>query len=68
MIDRALAGSGTVLRHYAAKDSHYGGAADGPSGIGPGSGDAIVVETGGAVPAFAAFATQPIARTGATTC
>ena len=54
---------------------NYWGSPDGPSGVGPGSGDAVVVEPGsattgpgGAMPVFAPFATAPIAETGATGC
>lgn len=54
---------------------NYWGSADGPSGTGTGSGDAVVVEPGsattgpgGATPVFMPFATAPIARTGATSC
>lgn len=47
---------------------NYWGAADGPSGIGPGSGDAILVEPGGALPLFEPFAGAPIAASGAAGC
>lgn len=47
---------------------NYWGSPDGPSGVGPGSGDAIVVETGGTAPGFMPFARAPIAETGATSC
>ncbi|HWC74274.1 MAG TPA: hypothetical protein VG454_10100 [Gemmatimonadales bacterium] len=54
---------------------NYWGAADGPSGIGSGSGDAVVVEAGsastgpgGAAPVFVPFAAAPIANTAATSC
>jgi hypothetical protein len=54
---------------------NYWGSADGPSGTGTGSGDAVVVEPagattgpGGATPVFMPFATAPIAGTGATSC
>jgi hypothetical protein len=47
---------------------NYWGSASGPSGVGPGTGDAIVVEAGAATPVFTPFATAPIARTGATGC
>jgi hypothetical protein len=43
---------------------NYWGSASGPSGAGPGTGDAIVVETGGATPAFAPFASGPVAQRG----
>jgi hypothetical protein len=42
--------------------------ASGPSGVGPGTGDAVLVEAGGAAPGFAPFATAPIAQSGATAC
>ena len=44
------------------------GAASGPSGVGTGTGDALVVQPGAATPVFAPFATAPIAGTGATGC
>ena len=54
---------------------NYWGSADGPSGVGPGSGDAVVVEPsspttgpGGAAPVVIPFAAAPIAGTGATAC
>jgi hypothetical protein len=47
---------------------NFWGAADGPSGAGPGSGDAVVLESGAATPTFTPFATGPIAATGATGC
>ena len=47
---------------------NWWGSASGPSGVGPGSGDAVVVEAGGAVPGFMPFAAAPIAGTGATGC
>jgi hypothetical protein len=47
---------------------NYWGSAQGPSGIGPGSGDAIVVEPGAPAPVFTPFATTPIAQTTRTTC
>jgi hypothetical protein len=54
---------------------NYWGSADGPSGVGPGSGDAVVVEPGsattgpgGATPVLMPFAGAPIAETGATSC
>lgn len=54
---------------------NWWGSAAGPSGVGPGSGDAVVVEPGsattgpgGATPAFTPFARAPIAGTGATSC
>ena len=54
---------------------NYWGSASGPSGIGPGSGDAVVVEPGsastgpgGATPVFMPFAAAPIAGTEAASC
>lgn len=54
---------------------NYWGSSSGPSGIGPGSGDAVVVEPGsattgpgGATPGFVPFAVAPIAETDATSC
>jgi tRNA A-37 threonylcarbamoyl transferase component Bud32 len=47
---------------------NYWGSAKGPSGIGPGDGDAIVVETGAPQPIFLPFAKSPIARTSSPAC
>jgi hypothetical protein len=47
---------------------NYWGSAQGPSGIGRGSGDAIVVEPGAPAPVFTPFAKAPIAQTTRTTC
>jgi hypothetical protein len=47
---------------------NWWGSASGPSGVGPGTGDALVVEAGAATPVFTPFATAPIAGTGATSC
>jgi hypothetical protein len=47
---------------------NYWGSSDGPSGVGSGSGDAVIVEPGAAQPVFSPFATAPIAGTGATSC
>jgi hypothetical protein len=47
---------------------NWWGSASGPSGIGTGDGDAVVVEAGAAAPVFIPFATSPIARTAETTC
>jgi hypothetical protein len=47
---------------------NYWGAPEGPSGIGPGVGDAIVLEPGAPAPVFTPFATTPIAQTTRTTC
>ena len=47
---------------------NYWGSPQGPSGIGPGVGDAIVVEPGAPAPVFMPFATAPIAQTTRTTC
>ena len=47
---------------------NWWGAADGPSGSEPGSGDALIRDGAAARPNFAPFATAPIAGTGATSC
>jgi len=47
---------------------NYWGSASGPSGLGTGTGDAVVVQPGGAAPVIAPFATAPIAGTDATGC
>lgn len=47
---------------------NWWGSPSGPSGAGPGTGDAVVVEPGGAMPVFMPFATAPIAESGATDC
>ena len=47
---------------------NWWGAASGPSGAGTGTGDAIVVELGAAIPGFVPFATAPIAASQATGC
>jgi len=47
---------------------NWWGAASGPSGAGTGTGDAILVELGGATPGFVPFATAPIAASPATGC
>ena len=47
---------------------NYWGSPQGPSGIGRGSGDAIVVEAGAPAPRFAPVATTPIAQTTRTSC
>jgi hypothetical protein len=47
---------------------NFWGATDGPSGVGPGSGDAVVVEAGGVPPVVQPFASAPIAATKATSC
>jgi hypothetical protein len=41
---------------------NYWGSERGPSGIGPGDGDAIVVEAGGVPPVFVPFAKSPLAK------
>jgi hypothetical protein len=43
---------------------NWWGSASGPSGVGPGTGDAIVVEAGAAIPTFLPFATGPVAAAG----
>ena len=47
---------------------NYWGSATGPSGIGPGQGDAIVVEPGAPAPRFLPFATSPIAQKSSPGC
>jgi hypothetical protein len=48
---------------------NWWGSASGPSGVGlSGTGDAVVVEAGGAAPVVTPYATAPIAGTGATSC
>jgi len=47
---------------------NYWGSKDGPSGIGGGSGDPIVVEPGAPAPVFRPFATAPIAQSGKIGC
>ena len=47
---------------------NWWGSASGPSGAGPGTGDAIVVEGSAATPHFAPWATAPIAETDDVTC
>lgn len=47
---------------------NWWGSASGPSGVGTGHGDAVVVQAGAATPMFTPFATAPIAGTGAAPC
>jgi hypothetical protein len=47
---------------------NYWGSESGPSGIGPGSGSALIVEPGGAPPFFMPYAAAPIAGSGASGC
>ena len=47
---------------------NWWGAPSGPSGAGPGAGDAILLEGSAATPKFIPFATVPIAGTAATSC
>jgi hypothetical protein len=47
---------------------NYWGSEQGPSGIGQGSGDPILVERGAPAPLFRPFATAPIAKSGKTAC
>jgi len=47
---------------------NWWGSTSGPSGAGPGSGDAVLVEAGAATPAFLPFAPAQIAGTDATSC
>jgi hypothetical protein len=47
---------------------NYWGSESGPSGIGPGSGDAIVVQPGGSAPIFMPFSPSPVAGAVAAAC
>ena len=47
---------------------NYWGSAKGPSGIGPGDGDAIVVEPGAPAPVFLPFAKAPVAQASRPPC
>jgi hypothetical protein len=47
---------------------NYWGSDRGPSGVGPGTGDAIVVESGAPAPRFSPFATAPIAKSDRAGC
>jgi hypothetical protein len=47
---------------------NWWGTTDGPSGIGGGSGDALLVDGAAPLPTYTPFATAPIAGTGATGC
>jgi serine/threonine protein kinase len=47
---------------------NYWGSAKGPSGIGPGDGDAIVVEPGAPPPTFLPFAKAPVAQASSPRC
>jgi len=47
---------------------NYWGSDRGPSGIGPGTGDAILVEPGAPAPVFKPFAKAPIAKSERTAC
>ncbi len=47
---------------------NWWGSASGPSGAGPGTGDAVVLEPGAATPDFTPWAVAPIAETDETTC
>lgn len=47
---------------------NWWGDPSGPSGAGSGSGDAVLIDGGAAVPVFSPFATAPIAATGETSC
>jgi hypothetical protein len=47
---------------------NYWGSAQGPAGVGNGTGDAILVEAGAPAPVFRPFATSPIARSTRTEC
>ncbi len=64
IVGNAQAGLRVGKRETASLDARcdYWGSEDGPSGVGPGTGDAVLVETGGARPIFAPFATGPVAQ------
>jgi hypothetical protein len=47
---------------------NWWGDPSGPSGVGSGSGDAVLIDGQGAVPVFTPFATGPIAGTGENSC
>lgn len=47
---------------------NWWGDASGPSGVGPGSGDRVLVEAGAAAPTFTPFATTPIAAAAQSDC
>jgi len=47
---------------------NWWGSASGPSGLGPGTGDAVLKETGAATPTFTPWSTAPVAGTDATSC
>jgi hypothetical protein len=47
---------------------NYWGSTKGPSGVGPGDGDAIVVEPGAPAPIFLPFARSPVALKPPPTC
>jgi hypothetical protein len=47
---------------------NWWGSADGPSGLGTGTGDAVLKEAAAATPTFAPFAAAPIAGTSAMSC
>lgn len=47
---------------------NWWGSEDGPSGAGPGTGDALVVQDGAAAPVVAPWATRPIAGTAGAPC
>src|SRR6266571_7470691 len=70
IVGNAQAGLGIAANQTLAIDAscNWWGSADGPSGAGSGTGDAIVIEAGGATPTFSPFATAPIAETSATGC
>ena len=77
IVGNAFAGLRVGANQTAVIDAtcNYWGSASGPSGIGPGTGDAVVVEPGsattgpgGATPVFTPFATAPIAESGAASC
>jgi hypothetical protein len=47
---------------------NWWGSASGPSGVGPGTGDAVLLQSGATTPDFTPWAVAPIAETEETTC
>jgi hypothetical protein len=63
IVGNAYAGLGIAPNQTIPIDAscNYWGSESGPSGLGAGTGDVIVVQPGGAAPVFMPFATKPIA-------
>jgi hypothetical protein len=70
IVGNAHAGLGIAPNQTTPIDAscNYWGSESGPSGLGGGTGDAIVVQPGGAAPEFMPFATKPIAGRKAKGC